>query len=82
MLPIISVVTLISALVADHTIPEERGIANGMFHALLTDGVAMGAPIAGWVGEALRVELGLTSVAGIMVLALVIVVLKLKAITA
>jgi MFS family permease len=62
----------ISALVADHTIPEERGMATGMFHALLTAGVAIGAPVAGWVGDVLGVELGLASIAGIMVLALVI----------
>jgi len=70
----------ISALVADHTIPEERGIATGMFHALLTAGVAIGAPVAGWVGEVLGVELGLASIASIMVLALVIAVIKLRAI--
>ena len=72
----------VSALVTDHTIPEERGIATGMFHALLTAGVAIGAPVAGWVGEALGVELGLVSITGIMVLALVIAVAKLRAIPA
>jgi MFS family permease len=72
----------ISALVADHTIPEERGIATGMFHALLTAGVAIGAPVAGWVGEVFGIELGLVSIAGVMVLALVIAVTKLKAIPA
>ena len=72
----------ISALVADHTLPEERGLATGMFHALLTAGVAIGAPVAGWVGEVLGVELGLVSMAGIMVLALVIVLTKSKAIPA
>ncbi len=49
----------ISALVADHTILEERGMATGMFHALLTAGVAVGAPIMGWIGEIMRAELGL-----------------------
>jgi len=62
----------ISASIADHTIPEERGIATGMFHALLTAGVAIGAPVIGWVGEAIGVELGLMSISGIMVLALVV----------
>ena len=72
----------ISALVADHTIPEERGIATGIFHALLTAGVAIGAPVAGWVGEILGVELGLVSIAGVMVLALVIALTASKAIPA
>jgi len=62
----------ISALVADHTIPEERGTATGMFHALLTAGVAIGAPVIGWVGESAGVESGLISISGIMILALVV----------
>jgi MFS family permease len=68
----------ISALVADHTVPEERGMATGLFHALLTAGVAIGAPIMGWIGEWVGVELGLASSAGIMVLALVVVLKALK----
>ena len=72
----------ISALVADHTIPEERGIATGIFHALLTAGVAIGAPVAGWVGEILGVELGLASIAGVMGLALVVALTASKAIPA
>ena len=62
----------ISALVADHTIPEERGTATGIFHALLTAGVAIGAPVIGWVGEGAGVELGLASTSIIMFLALMI----------
>ena len=62
----------ILALVADHTIPEERGLATGVFHALLTAGVAIGAPAAGWVGQAVGVQPGLMLTSGIMVLALVI----------
>jgi len=61
----------ISALVADHTTPEERGLATGVFHALLTAGVAIGAPVIGWVGAAAGVQLGLVLTPGIMVLALV-----------
>jgi len=60
----------ISALVADHTTPEERGLATGIFHALLTAGVAIGAPVIGWVGEAAGVQLGLVLTPAIMVLAL------------
>ena len=62
----------ISALVADHTTSEERGMATGIFHALLTAGVAIGAPVMGWVGGMVGVELGLTLSSGIMALALVL----------
>ncbi len=68
----------ISALVADHTIPEERGMATGVFHALLTAGVAIGAPIVGWVGEGVGVQLGLGSASAILVLALVLALITLK----
>ena len=63
----------ISALVTDHTSPEERGMATGIFHALLTAGVAIGAPIIGWVGGMVGVEMGLMLSPGIMILALVVV---------
>ena len=49
----------VSALVAERTVPEERGLATGIFHALLTAGVAIGAPVMGWVGEVWGVRLGL-----------------------
>ena len=62
----------ISALVADQTLPEERGMATGIFHALLTAGVAIGAPIMGWVGGITGVELGLALSASILVLALAV----------
>ncbi|MFC1932251.1 MFS transporter [Chloroflexota bacterium] len=62
----------ISALVADHTLPEERGMATGLFHALLTAGVAVGAPIMGWVGEGVGVQMGLVVAPAIMVLALAV----------
>jgi len=68
----------ISALVADHTTPEERGLATGIFHALLTAGVAIGAPVIGWVGEAAGVQLGLVLTPTIMVLALVVALTALK----
>ncbi|GAH76786.1 unnamed protein product, partial [marine sediment metagenome] len=68
----------ISALVADHTIPEERGMATGMFHALLTAGVAIGAPLVGWVGEGVGVQLGLVSASAILVLALVMALRTLR----
>ena len=68
----------VSALIADHTIPEERGMATGLFHALLTAGVAIGAPIMGWVGEITGVELGLALSASILVLALAVALRALK----
>jgi len=68
----------ISALIADHTSFEERGMATGIFHALLTAGVAIGAPIMGWVGEMIGVELGLVLSSGVMVLALVVALRALR----
>ena len=68
----------ISALVADHTIPEERGMATGIFHALLTAGVATGAPLMGWIGGMVGVELGLVLSSGIMALALAIMLGTIK----
>jgi len=68
----------ISALIADHTVSEERGLATGIFHALLTAGVAIGAPVMGLVGEILGVKLGLTLNSGIMALALVIALRNIK----
>ena len=68
----------ISALVADHTLPEERGLATGIFHALLTAGVAIGAPVMGWVGGVVGVKLGLALNSGIMALALVIALRTIK----
>jgi MFS family permease len=68
----------ISAMVADQTEPEERGMATGIFHALLTAGVAIGAPVMGWVGGALGVKLGLMLSASIMVVALLVVLVIRK----
>ena len=68
----------ISALVADHTVPEERGMATGLFHALLTTGVAIGAPIMGWIGGMAGVKLGLALSSAVMVLALAIALRTLK----
>ncbi len=68
----------ISALVADHTAPEERGMATGLFHALLTAGVGIGAPIMGWAGGVIGIEPGLALSSGIMVLALVVALRALK----
>ena len=68
----------ISALVADHTLPEERGTATGIFHALLTAGVAVGAPVMGWVGDGVGISSGLMLTPAVMVLALVIALAGLR----
>ncbi len=68
----------ISALIADHAVPEERGVATGLFHALLTAGVAVGAPIVGWVGGVVGIESGLVLSSAIMVLALVVALTSLR----
>lgn len=67
-----------SALITDHTIPEERGRATGIFHALLTAGIAVGAPIIGLVERVVGIEIGLVLTPGIMVLALAITLIALK----
>ena len=68
----------ISALLTDQTAPEERGIATGLFHALLTAGVAIGAPIMGGVGGAIGIEPGLGLSSVIMVLPLLVALSALK----
>lgn len=60
----------ISALVAEHTTDRERGTATGIFHALLTAGVAIGAPVMGWVGGIVGVGLALLLTPAVMALAL------------
>ncbi|MCK4273818.1 MAG: MFS transporter [Dehalococcoidales bacterium] len=62
----------VSATVADHTAAEERGLGTGIFHALLTAGVAIGAPVMGWAASVVGVERGLILSAGVMVLALAV----------
>lgn len=69
----------ISAMVAEHASPGERGTATGIFHALLTAGVAVGALVAGYAGDGLGVEAGLMLSPAMMVIALVMaLVMKRK----
>lgn len=68
----------VSAMVADHTAPEERGLGTGVFHALLTAGVAVGAPVMGWAGGVVGVRTGLLLSAGVMVLALAVTLVVRK----
>jgi len=62
----------ISAMVVDSTAVEERGIATGVFHALLTAGVAIGAPVLGWIGEAVGITRGLILAPSIIVVVLLV----------
>jgi len=68
----------VSALVTDNSHPEERGVATGIFHALLTAGVAIGAPVMGWVAEVVGVQTGLLVSPVTMALALVLALALLK----
>ena len=63
----------ISALVVDNTAAEERGMATGIFHALLTAGVAIGAPVMGGIGQIAGVGPGLLLNSVVMILALFLV---------
>ena len=60
-----------SAAVADNTEQNERGLASGIFHALLTAGVAIGAPLLGWTGGVIGVENGMMVISGIMAVAFI-----------
>jgi len=67
----------ISALVVDHTTPEEQGVATGIFHGLLTAGVAVGAPVMGWATGLVGIELGLTLSSGVIALVLILILAML-----
>ena len=67
----------ISALVVDHTTPEEQGVATGIFHGLLTAGVAVGAPVMGWATRFVGIELGLTLSSGVIALVLILILAML-----
>jgi len=63
----------IAAMLSDNTEEGERGIATGIFHALITGGVAVGAPVMGlvakWVGVSLAIVLSsLVPIASIFVI--------------
>jgi MFS family permease len=68
----------ISAMVAEHTSPGERGMATGIFHALLTAGVAVGALVAGYAGDALGIKYGLLLSPVFMVIALAVALVIMK----
>ena len=62
----------VSALIADHANPEERGMATGIFHSFLTAGVAIGAPVIGGIGSLMGVKLALMLSPIVSVVALII----------
>ena len=68
----------ISALVVDQTAPQERGLAIGIFHALLTAGVAVGALIMGWMAGLVGIGIGIALSSSATVVALVVVLLVLN----
>jgi MFS family permease len=68
----------VSASVADHALPEERGMATGIFYAALTAGVAIGAPLMGWIGGAFSVKLALELSPIFMVPAIIVAAASLK----
>ena len=65
------------ALISDNTEKGERGTAMGIFHALLTLGVAVGAPVtgvlAGEVGTSLAMHLSTLIPMAAMIVVLVLV---------
>ncbi len=60
-----------SSLIIDFSSEEERGICSGVYHAFLTVGVALGAPLAGGVGQWLGVQAGLLACAAVIIFPLV-----------
>jgi len=68
----------ISALIADHTAAGERGLATGLFHALLTAGVAVGAPLMGWVAGLVGTASGLLITPAPALLTLAVALLFLR----
>ena len=63
----------ISALLADRTSIEEQGTATGIFHASLTSGVALGAPVIGWIAAQTTIGFGLIASGVMAILALIVI---------
>ncbi len=64
----------ISATIADSTISEEYGRATGIFHALITVGVSIGAPLMSWVAGFLGIKVGLSLSGTALLIALVMAI--------
>lgn len=65
----------VTAMLTDVTSEKERGLATGLFHALLTAGVAVGAPVMGWVSTFAGVSIGLGLSGSALFVALIIMLL-------
>ena len=68
----------LSALLADSAKPEEYGRATGIFHALITIGVAVGAPVIGWIASFAGVTIGLSVSFVIFIPGLVLIMISLQ----
>jgi MFS family permease len=68
----------ISALLADSVSSEQYGVATGIFHALITLGVAVGAPLIGVIGEHTSVRTGLILIFIIFIPVLIITLIRLR----
>ena len=68
----------VSASVADHALPEERGMATGIFYAALTAGVAIGAPLMGWAGGEFGVRWAMTLAPAFMIPAIILAAANLR----
>ncbi len=62
-----------SSLIIDFSSEDERGVCSGVYHALLTVGVAVGAPLAGGIGQWLGIQAGLLACAAVMIFPLLAV---------
>lgn len=69
-----------STMVVHGSSEDERGLATGVFYALLVAGVAVGAPAAGFLASVFSIEIGIwtTAVAGIIGFAMILGLLKRK----
>ncbi len=67
----------ISALIADFTTADEYGRATGIFHALITVGVSVGAPLMGWLAGFLGIRMSLSLSGAALLIALAMAALTL-----
>lgn len=67
----------ISALLVDSTTTEEYGRATGLFHALITVGVSVGAPVIGWSATFWGIKTGLSLSSAILFVVLGLATLTL-----
>ncbi|MFC2122984.1 MFS transporter [Bacteroidota bacterium] len=65
-----------SALLVDYSSTHEYGTSTGIFHALLTSGVAIGAPVIGWLAGQTAIELALPASGLVALLAMVLVLFR------